>query len=56
MAAVMPNITGGCFCGRVRYQIASPLGAGRSGRFYSLPHLEREGVGPISTLPVSLRG
>jgi hypothetical protein len=23
-------LTGGCFCGRVRYQIAVPLGAGRS--------------------------
>lgn len=23
-------ITGGCFCGRVRYQITSPLGSGRS--------------------------
>jgi len=23
-------LTGGCFCGRVRYQIGSPLGAGRS--------------------------
>ena len=23
-------ITGGCFCGRVRYQVAAPLGPGRS--------------------------
>ena len=30
-------------------------GSGRSGRFYSLPRLEREGVGPISRLPVSIR-
>ncbi len=29
--------------------------SGRKGRFYSLPQLEREGVGPVSRLPVSLR-
>ncbi|HKQ53281.1 MAG TPA: aconitate hydratase [Pyrinomonadaceae bacterium] len=29
--------------------------AGREGRFYSLPQLERAGVGPVSRLPVSLR-
>src|SRR5919112_989327 len=29
--------------------------ANRTGRFYSLPQLEEEGVGPISTLPVSIR-
>ncbi|HVF48652.1 MAG TPA: aconitate hydratase [Pyrinomonadaceae bacterium] len=29
--------------------------AGREGRFYSLPQLEREGVGPVSKLPVSIR-
>src|SRR6476660_1228974 len=28
---------------------------GRSWRFYSLPQLEKEGVGPISKLPVSIR-
>src|SRR5712691_9102805 len=28
---------------------------GRTGQFYSLPQLEREGVGPISELPVSIR-
>ncbi|HWT02920.1 MAG TPA: aconitate hydratase [Pyrinomonadaceae bacterium] len=28
---------------------------GRQGQFYSLPQLEREGVGPISRLPVSIR-
>src|SRR5439155_22716372 len=28
---------------------------GKSGRFYSLPQLEKEGVGPISRLPVSIR-
>ena len=28
---------------------------GRTGQFYSLPQLEREGVGPISKLPVSIR-
>ena len=41
----------------------SPFGArqtfstasGRTADFYSLPHLEREGVAPISRLPVSLR-
>ena len=40
----------------------SPFGArqtfsasGRTAACYSLPHLEREGVGPISRLPVSLR-
>jgi aconitate hydratase len=31
------------------------LGAGHTGQFYSLPQLEKEGVGPISKLPVSLR-
>jgi aconitate hydratase len=31
------------------------LGAGRSGRFYSLPALESAGVGPVSRLPVSIR-
>src|SRR3954468_8408091 len=29
--------------------------AGREGHFYSLPQLEKEGVGPISRLPVSIR-
>ena len=28
---------------------------GRAGRFYSLPQLENEGVGPVSRLPVSIR-
>ena len=28
---------------------------GQSGKFYSLPQLEKEGVGPISKLPVSIR-
>src|SRR5215208_7099555 len=27
----------------------------RTGEFYSLPQLEKEGVGPISKLPVSIR-
>ncbi len=31
------------------------LGNGQSGKFYSLPALEKAGVGPISTLPVSIR-
>ena len=26
---------------------------GKTGRFYSLPQLEKEGVGPVSRLPVS---
>ncbi len=30
-------------------------GPSREGRFYSLPQLEKEGVGPISRLPVSIR-
>src|SRR5713101_4071892 len=32
-----------------------PLGTGRTGQFYSLPQLEKEGVGPTSRLPVSIR-
>lgn len=32
-----------------------PLGSGRTGQLYSLPQLEREGIGPISRLPVSIR-
>src|SRR5208282_1338846 len=31
------------------------LGSGRHGELYSLPHLERAGVGPVSRLPVSIR-
>jgi aconitate hydratase len=31
------------------------LGDGRAGQFYSLPQLEREGLGTISRLPVSIR-
>jgi aconitate hydratase len=31
------------------------LGSGQAGRFYSLPALEKIGVGPISKLPVSIR-
>lgn len=31
------------------------LGAGRTGRLYSLPTLEKAGIGPISRLPVSIR-
>jgi aconitate hydratase len=30
-------------------------GDGRSGKFYSLPALEKAGVGPVSKLPVSIR-
>src|SRR5215475_9337770 len=31
------------------------LSSGRSGKFYSLPQLEKDGIGPISKLPVSIR-
>ncbi|MBS1790418.1 MAG: aconitate hydratase [Acidobacteria bacterium] len=31
------------------------LGNGKLGKFYSLPELEKQGVGPISKLPVSIR-
>src|SRR3954468_6014426 len=31
------------------------LGNGKKGKFYSLPALEKTGVGPISRLPVSVR-
>ncbi len=31
------------------------LGNGKKGKFYSLPELEKAGVGPISKLPVSIR-
>ena len=31
------------------------LGNGKAGKFYSLPALEKAGVGPISKLPVSIR-
>ncbi|MDB6156116.1 MAG: acn [Chthoniobacteraceae bacterium] len=31
------------------------LGGGKEGRFFSLPALEKAGVGPISRLPVSIR-
>jgi aconitate hydratase len=31
------------------------LGNGRPGKFYSLPALEKAGVGPISKLPISIR-
>src|SRR6516162_2196097 len=30
-------------------------GSGRSGKFYSLPALEKAGLGPVSRLPVSIR-
>jgi aconitate hydratase len=32
-----------------------PVSSNRTGKFYSLPQLEREGVGAISRLPVSIR-
>ena len=35
-------------------QTFSP-GAGQTGQFYSLPQLEKEGIGPIAKLPVSIR-
>jgi aconitate hydratase len=31
------------------------LGNGKTGNFYSLPELEKQGIGPISKLPVSIR-
>jgi len=31
------------------------IGGGKQGEFYSLPQLEKAGVGPISKLPISLR-
>src|SRR6188768_1585356 len=31
------------------------LGNGKSGQFYSLPHLEKAGVGSVSILPISIR-
>src|ERR1700760_4701617 len=31
------------------------LGSGKQGSLYSLPALEKQGVGPISRLPVSIR-
>src|SRR5437016_3982098 len=31
------------------------LGNGKSGQLYSLPKLERAGIGPVSKLPVSIR-
>ncbi len=31
------------------------LGNGRQGELYSLPHLEKAGVGPVSRLPLSIR-
>jgi aconitate hydratase len=34
---------------------AFDCGAGRTGRLYSLPQLEKEGIGPMSRLPVSIR-
>ncbi|HXG64166.1 MAG TPA: aconitate hydratase AcnA, partial [Blastocatellia bacterium] len=34
---------------------AFPVGGNQTGQFYSLPQLEKEGVGPVSRLPVSLR-
>ena len=30
-------------------------GKGEAGQFYSLPQLEKAGVGPVSRLPVSIR-
>jgi aconitate hydratase len=32
-----------------------PVSGARSGEFYSLPQLEKEGVGPVSKLPLSIR-
>src|SRR5690348_6713375 len=30
-------------------------GSGKSGQYYSLPQLEKAGVGPVSKLPISIR-
>jgi aconitate hydratase len=38
-----------------RIRSSFPTGAGSSGQFYSLPGLEREGLGAISRLPVTIR-
>ncbi|MBN2242714.1 MAG: aconitate hydratase [Acidobacteria bacterium] len=32
-----------------------PVSGGRRGEFYSLPQLEKEGIGPVSRLPLSIR-
>src|SRR5260370_3377882 len=32
-----------------------PAASDRNSKFYSLPQLEKEGVGPVSKLPVSIR-
>ncbi len=32
-----------------------PITTGKNGQFYSLPQLEKEGVGPVSKLPISIR-
>ena len=32
-----------------------PVGSGRTGELYSLPQLEKKGVGPVSRLPFSIR-
>src|SRR5262249_2897216 len=32
-----------------------PIGNRRTGRFFSLPQLEKQGIAPISRLPVSMR-
>jgi aconitate hydratase len=32
-----------------------PIGGGRMGEFYSLPQLEKKGLGPVSKLPFSIR-
>ncbi|NDD65089.1 MAG: aconitate hydratase, partial [Acidobacteria bacterium] len=31
------------------------LGNGKTGRYYSLPQLEKGGIGPVSRLPISIR-
>src|SRR3569833_3884776 len=30
-------------------------GSGKSGQYYSLPQLEKAGIGPVSKLPISIR-
>src|SRR5262245_37014507 len=57
-------MTGGDIAARtIMAELSNPFGAlqtfdyggGKTGRFYSLPELERHDVGPISRLPVSIR-
>ncbi|MGE0128792.1 MAG: aconitate hydratase AcnA [Blastocatellales bacterium] len=37
------------------FDLGNGLGNAKKGKFYSLPELEKQGVGPVSKLPVSIR-